>query len=125
MALEVAETQTRLRRDLAERARVQHALENSETRLQQILNNSTAVVFVKDTEGRFLFVNRQFERLFHCRQAEVAGKTDGEILPADIAHGISRQRFAGTAAQYAYGIRGDRAAGRWLAYLHLDQIPVA
>ena len=85
MALEVAETQIRLRRDLAERARVQHALENSETRLQQILNNSTAVVFVKDTEGRFLFVNRQFERLFHCRQAEVAGKTDGEILPAEIA----------------------------------------
>ena len=85
MALEVAETQIRLRRDLAERARVQHALENSETRLQQILNNTTAVVFVKDTEGRFLFVNRQFERLFHCRQAEVAGKTDGEILPADIA----------------------------------------
>ena len=85
MALEVAETQIRLRRDLAERARVQHALENSETRLQQILNNTTAVVFVKDTEGRFLFVNRQFERLFHCRQAEVAGKTDGEILPAEIA----------------------------------------
>jgi PAS domain S-box-containing protein len=85
MAREVAETQIRLRRDLAERARVQHALENSETRLQQILNNTTAVVFVKDTEGRFLFVNRQFERLFHCRQAEVAGKTDGEILPAEIA----------------------------------------
>jgi PAS domain S-box-containing protein len=43
------------------------------------------VVFVKDTEGRFLFVNRQFERLFHCRQAEVAGKTDHEILPEEIA----------------------------------------
>jgi PAS domain S-box-containing protein len=85
MALEVAETQTRLRRDLAERARVQQALEDSEARLQQILNNATAVVFVKDTDGRFLFVNRQFEHLFHCRQAEVAGKTDREILPDEIA----------------------------------------
>jgi PAS domain S-box-containing protein len=85
MALEVAETQTRLRRDIAERARVQQALENSEARLQQILNNTTAVVFVKDTEGRFLFVNRQFERLFHLRQSEVAGRTDREILPEEIA----------------------------------------
>ncbi len=85
MALEVAETQTRLRRDIAERARVQQELENSEARLQQILNNTTAVVFVKDTEGRFLFVNRQFEHLFHCRQADVAGRTDREILPEEIA----------------------------------------
>jgi PAS domain S-box-containing protein len=85
MALEVADTQTRLRKDIAERARVQQALENSEARLHQILNNTTAVVFVKDTEGRFLFVNRQFERLFHCRQEEVAGRTDREILPEEIA----------------------------------------
>jgi PAS domain S-box-containing protein len=85
MALEVADTQTRLRSDIAERVRVQQALENSDARLHQILNNSTAVVFVKDTEGRFLFVNRQFERLFHCRQEEVAGRTDREILPEEIA----------------------------------------
>ncbi len=85
MALEVADTQTRLRSDIAERARVQQALENSEACLQQILNNTTAVVFVKDTEGRFMFVNRQFERLFHLRQTEVAGRTDREILPEEIA----------------------------------------
>jgi PAS domain S-box-containing protein len=85
MALEVAYTQTRLRKDITERAVVQRALENSEARLQQILNNTTAVVFVKDRGGRFLSVNRQFERLFHCRQEEVAGKTDHEILPEEIA----------------------------------------
>ena len=85
MAREVADTQTRLRQDIAERARVQLALENSEARLQQILNNTTAVVFVKDTDGRFLFVNRQWEHLLHLRQAEVAGRTDREILPEEVA----------------------------------------
>jgi len=83
MALEVAETQTRLRRDLAERARVQRELENSEARLQQILNNSTAVVFVKDTEGRFLFVNREFAHLFHRRPEEFVGKTGRECFAED------------------------------------------
>ena len=85
MALDVADTQARLRQDIAERVRVQRELENSEARLQQILNNATAVVSVKDTEGRFLFVNRQWEHVFRLRQADVVGKTDRECLPAEIA----------------------------------------
>jgi PAS domain S-box-containing protein len=83
MALDVAETETRLRQDLAERARVQRELQNSEARLQQILNNATAVIYVKDIEGRLLFVNRQWERLFHKRLADVVGKTERETLPED------------------------------------------
>jgi PAS domain S-box-containing protein len=85
MALRVADTQTRLRSDLAERARVQRELENSEARLQQILNNSTAVVFVKDTEGRFLFVNREFARLFHRPPEEFVGKTESGRFGEDVA----------------------------------------
>jgi PAS domain S-box-containing protein len=85
MALEVAETQTRLRQDISERARVQRDLENSEARLQQILNNAPAVVSVKDRSGRFLFVNRQWERLFHLRQAQVVGATERDCLPEEVA----------------------------------------
>jgi len=85
MALEVAETQTKLIRDIAERTRVQRELANSEARLQQILNNAPAVVSVKDTEGKFLFVNQQWERVFGRRQADVVGKTDWETLPDGIA----------------------------------------
>ncbi|MDM0008177.1 PAS domain-containing protein [Variovorax sp. J22G73] len=81
MAEKVASTQNRLRHDIAERARVQQALQNSEARLQQILNNTTSVVSVKDTSGRFLFVNRQWEHLFHLPQAEVLGRTEAELLP--------------------------------------------
>jgi PAS domain S-box-containing protein len=85
MARGVAETQTRLRRDIDERARVQRALEDSEARLHQILDNTTAVIFVKDKEGRFVFVNRQFTQLFHVSQLGVVGKTDREILPEKVA----------------------------------------
>ncbi len=83
MAREVANTQIRLQHDIAERERVQVALTNSEARLQQILNNTTSIVTVKDTTGRLLFVNRQWEHLFHVPQAEALGKTEGEVLPAE------------------------------------------
>src|SRR5690606_5800297 len=69
MARRVADTNRRLRRDLETRVRIQRDLENSEARLQQILDNATAVVSVKDTDGRFLFVNREWERLFRLTQA--------------------------------------------------------
>lgn len=85
MAEKVAITQSRLLQDLAERERVQQALANSEARLQQILNNSTAVVSVKDIEGRILFVNRQWEKLFHLTQGEVLGKTEFDVLPSATA----------------------------------------
>jgi PAS domain S-box-containing protein len=88
MALVVAQTQTRLRQDIAERARVQRELENSEARLKQILDNATAVVSVKDTQGRYLLVNRHWERVFHFRQEEVVGRTDREVLPLEIAQQI-------------------------------------
>jgi PAS domain S-box-containing protein len=85
MALDVAQTQTRLQEDIVERARVQRELENSEARLHQILNNATAVIAVKDTTGRILFVNRQWERLFGQKRETVVGKTDAACLPAGIA----------------------------------------
>ncbi|HEY9067575.1 MAG TPA: ATP-binding protein [Burkholderiaceae bacterium] len=94
MAGEVARTQTRLREDIAERARVQHALENSEKRLQQILNNTTSVVSVKDTRGRFLFVNRQWEHLFHLAQADVLGRVESEILPETSARALRTNDLA-------------------------------
>jgi PAS domain S-box-containing protein len=85
MALEVASTQTRMREDIAARAQVQRDLENSEARLQQILDNATAVVAVKDTEGRFLFVNREWQRVFGMPQADVVGITEGDCLTGETA----------------------------------------
>ncbi len=85
MAVDVAETQTRLRNDIAMRERVQRDLANSEARLAQILNNATAMVTVKDTDGKILFVNREWERVFSLRSGDVAGKTDAECLAGPIA----------------------------------------
>ena len=79
MALQVTETQTRLREDIAERVRVQRELEASDERLQQILNNSSAVIFARDAEDRFLFVNREWERVFRMKSADVVGRLDKEV----------------------------------------------
>jgi PAS domain S-box-containing protein len=67
-------------RDVTEQKRAEEELRESEARLQAILDNSPGMVFLKDVEGRYLHVNRQFERVFHMTREQVLGKTDKDIF---------------------------------------------
>ena len=53
--------------------------------LRQIVDNSSAVIYVKDLAGRLQLVNRAFEQLFQRRAEEVLGRTDHELFPAPMA----------------------------------------
>jgi PAS domain S-box-containing protein len=63
----------------------ERALADSEIRLQQVLDNSTAMVFAKDRRGRYLFVNREFERVTARPAAQMLGRTDDEVFPPELA----------------------------------------
>lgn len=52
---------------------------------REILHNTGNLVLLKDADGRYLFVNRQFERAFHVRREEIKGKKDEEIFPPEQA----------------------------------------
>jgi len=72
--------------DITERKVAEEELRKSEMRLQAILENSPGMVFLKDVEGRYLLVNRQFERAFHMPREQVVGKTDeGIFVPEQAA----------------------------------------
>ena len=50
-----------------------------------MLRNTPAVVYIKDRDGRYTFVNSRYEQLFHVRNEEIRGKTDREIFPEEVA----------------------------------------
>ena len=64
--------------------------ENGFLVLQQILDHATAVVYAKDRDGRYLFVNRWFLQLFGRREADVIGHVDTELFPAGIVAELRR-----------------------------------
>jgi PAS domain S-box-containing protein len=72
-------------RDISDRKQMEEALLESEQRLQALLDNSTAVIYVKDLQGRYLLLNHRFEALFHLDRNQVKGKTDFDIFPPEIA----------------------------------------
>lgn len=61
------------------------AVHRREQQLDAILDNSTAVIYLKDMNGRFMLVNRQFEELFNASREEVTGKTDHDVFPRYMA----------------------------------------
>ncbi|MDQ4127910.1 MAG: PAS domain S-box protein [Actinomycetota bacterium] len=71
--------------DVTEQKRTEEDLRESEGRLQAILDNTPAVVYVKDTEGRFTLVNRRFEEVFHLPKEKVLGRTDHDLFPKEAA----------------------------------------
>ncbi|MGL5060075.1 MAG: PAS domain-containing protein, partial [Microcoleus sp.] len=74
-----------LQREIGERQQAESALQKSEALLQAILEYSTAVISIKNVDGKYLLTNRRFENLFHLSKEQIAGKTDSDIFPQDKA----------------------------------------
>ena len=53
--------------------------------LENILSNIPALVYVRDTELRFIMVNKAFEKILQKNSDFIIGKTDFDIFPEDTA----------------------------------------
>ena len=98
-------------RDITDRKRAEEALRASEQRLQAIVDNTTAVIFVKDLESRYLLVNREYERLYHVERDQVRGRTDFDFHPVEVAEAVranDRQVIeAGAPMQFEESVPSD------------------
>jgi c-di-GMP phosphodiesterase len=74
-----------LQRDVVERRRAEDALLTSQHLLQAIADNSTALIYVKGLDGRFLFVNRRFLEVFHHSREALRDKSDYDIFSSERA----------------------------------------
>lgn len=78
-----------LARDLAEQTlraeTARQSLERLHRQHHDLLEGTPAVVYIKDTCGRYEFVNRRFEELFHVNREQLIGRTDFEVFPEPLA----------------------------------------
>jgi PAS domain S-box-containing protein len=71
--------------DIEDRKRAEQELRQAEEHIRAILEYSPNWIFLKDTEGRYLLVNREIERVFGIGQGQIKGKTDSEMFPPEQA----------------------------------------
>jgi len=78
LAILVASLRQRTQSEIDRRSQ---ALAESEAQLQSILDNSTALIYLKDAQGRYLLVNKSYEAAFNVRRDELIGRTTAAVFP--------------------------------------------
>jgi len=66
-------------RDITQQTQVEARLREVEARFLSLVQNAPFVTYVKDTEGRYLFYNRESERVFRMGVKHYFGKTIRDI----------------------------------------------
>ncbi len=70
--------------DVHDRKATETALEALESRWKAVIDTSAAVVFVLGRDGRYLLVNREWQRVFNPEGRLVVGRSMRELLPPDV-----------------------------------------
>jgi PAS domain S-box-containing protein len=65
--------------------RAEQALRASDVRFSSFMNNSQTLAFIKDPQGRILYINNTCEQIWGVTLADCLGKTNHQLWPAEMA----------------------------------------
>jgi len=71
--------------DISNLKATEAALQESENQLNAIFDHSPAEIYLKDAEGRYVKVNREFEMLFNTSNEKIRGKLPWDATYKDLA----------------------------------------
>lgn len=74
-----------LSRDITERKHMEAQIVQERAMLRAFFDALPDLVWIKDTEGRFLACNQRLESVFGARENEIIGKTDFDFLDTELA----------------------------------------
>ena len=63
----------------------ENALRVGEERLRTFVNNTTAVIYLKDLNSRFIFINTECAKVMGTTTEEAVGRSDSDFFPPEVA----------------------------------------
>ena len=75
----------RLNKDIYFRRQAERQLQQNQTWLESILDNSTSLIYIKDPLGRYVMANRRFQEVLRVKEEEVIGHTDADFSSQEAA----------------------------------------
>jgi PAS domain S-box-containing protein len=116
---DLAELNADLTQENSDRRKAEEAFRASEERLQDIIDNTSAVIFVKDLELRYILINCEFERRHQVRRDQIRGKSDFDIHASEVAQAVrahDRQVIeAGVPIHFQEFVRSEEGVRYWIA----------
>ncbi len=112
-------TSTNIDSQKANEERIQGLLARTLQMVSDIVNHSTAVIYLKDQAGRYLLINRRFEQLFGVTNEWIQRHVDDDFLPPETAAAVranDRQVLAsGKAMEFEEVVPSDGAARTYVS----------
>ncbi|MCQ8116433.1 CheR family methyltransferase [Methylomonas rosea] len=71
--------------DISELYSAEEAQRNIEARFRLFMDNSSAAAWIKDEEGRYVYLNKVYEQRFRVKLQDCLNKTDFEVWPQSVA----------------------------------------
>jgi PAS domain S-box-containing protein len=87
--------------EIEQRRQAEEASHSSQKLLQTIADNSPAVLYAKDLEGRYLLFNTRFEQIFQTTGENVLGRTDYDLFGKEEADAFRAMDLRVVAAERA------------------------
>lgn len=77
--------------DITEKKRAIDEIRAVEERFESFMNHSPVLAYLKDRNGRYIFINQTMERVFGISVEKLTGKTDFDWLPEDVARSVTEK----------------------------------
>jgi diguanylate cyclase (GGDEF)-like protein/PAS domain S-box-containing protein len=81
-------------RDITQLKKTEHELKTARANMKAMLDNQPYAAFLKDSNGRFVDVNRAFLDSYGLKREELIGKTDSFIWPDEIVEKLKAENDA-------------------------------
>ncbi|MBI2031619.1 MAG: PAS domain S-box protein [Candidatus Levybacteria bacterium] len=85
MAIDNAMLYQKAKEEIIARLKAEKNVKRSQKQLQDIINGSSAHIFVKDLEGKYLMINHQRAKFLHLKIKDIIGRKDNNLFPKEIA----------------------------------------
>lgn len=114
-----------LLRDIQERKEAQDALRESEERFKTFMAFFPGCTFIKDSEGRFVYMNDTYQKTFGVTAADSYGKTVADIFPSHVVKRIVAEDVLVLQGQAVHGDHDMRpVADGVLRHFYTSRFPV-
>ncbi len=105
--------------DITQRKKAENALQESEARFRLFMDNSPTVAWIKDEQGRHVYLSKTFQARFRVGSSDWAGKTDRELWPPEVAEKFRKNDLAvmesGRPAEFTEeSVNPDGSRSYWL-----------
>jgi PAS domain S-box-containing protein len=87
-----------LQTEITTRKEIEAALRESEERFRLFMDYNPAIAWMKDEQGRHVYLNKTYEQRFGVRLTDWRGKTDRDLWPPEIAEVFQKNDHAVLAA---------------------------